>query len=36
MPTPDVFVPQLRKKEMLRLQKAVRSVSDLKFRDRSR
>jgi transposase len=36
MPAPAVFVPRLRKKDLLRLQKAVRSASDPKFRDRCR
>lgn len=36
MPAPTVFVPTLRKKERVRLQKAVRSSGNPKIRDRSR
>ncbi len=36
MPAPTVFVPTLRKKERLRLQKAARSAKNPKLRDRCR
>ena len=36
MPAPTVFVPTLRKKERLRLQKAIRSATCPKLRDRCR
>lgn len=36
MPAPTVFVPTLRKKELLRLRKAARSATSPKVRDRSR
>lgn len=36
MPAPTVFVPTLRKKERLRLQKAARSATNPKLRDRCR